>query len=111
MFDPRTNTISLNTEAKRLLTKLAHDTTDGFGQEIIKYLYLNPRSSRKKIIAALHIPATRCHRVLNDLQFMKLVVKQQALNALKTKPGPEEEVYVVGQTLREIMQYMYGDTK
>lgn len=111
MFNPRTNTISLNVEVKRLLTKLAHDTTDGFGQEIIKYLYLNPRSSRKRIIAALHIPATRCHRVINDLQFMKLVVRQEALNAFKAKPGPSEEVYVVGQNLREIMQYMYGDIK
>jgi len=111
IFNQKTNIISLNKEVKFLLTKLAHDTTDGFGQEIIKHLYLNPGMTRKQIISSLHIPPTRCHRVLNDLQFMKLVVKTVSLKQITSTPGPEGERYIVGSTLREIMEYMYGDHK
>lgn len=104
-YNTKDNILTLSPEVCRLLTKLTHDTIDGFGQEIIKYVYKNPRSTREQIRKALHIPDTRCHRVITDLQFMKLVVKSVNLDR-KVKRGPEAEVYVLGSSLREIMKYM-----
>jgi hypothetical protein len=106
--DKNDNILYLPTEVKRLLTKVAHDTIDGFGQEIIHYLYKNPRSTRERLQRALKIPSTRCHRVLTDLQFMQLIVKTEVVKGTVSR-GPSPEGYMVGPRLKDIMTYMYGE--
>lgn len=70
--------------ARRVVAKVAKDTCYGFSQEIVEYLYKNPKNQESKIAKMLSLPETRVHRCMKDLHLLKIV----RFSKIKTKGAP-----------------------
>lgn len=97
------------------IAKVAHDTSEGFNQDVIRQLRLTPKLGRKDLESKLRLQSTRIHRVMTDLQITKLVKVVTKLNDRSrnrnTKGRPSEYYSVEPSFLPIVDQVFAGDKK
>lgn len=98
--------LKLCDRTEHILTKVAHDTCEGFNQEIVKAIYQNPKISQANISRTLAIPPTRTNRVLDDLKIVGLV---KTITQLSGATGRPTILYRLDDTIQELAGKLYGD--
>ena len=66
-------TIDFSDKTLQYVAKVAHDTSEGFNQEVVHAIHQQPRLGRRDLEARLKLPATRIHRVISDLKTIGLI--------------------------------------
>jgi Toprim-like len=71
----------------KLIAKVAHDTAEGFAQDIVKIVYDRPNIGRKDLEVKLKLTSNRVHRVITDLKTLGLIQIRTTPNVRPTRQG------------------------
>jgi len=107
--------LDLSDRTLQHIAKVAHDTSEGFNQDVIRQLRLTPKLGRKDLQSKLKLPSTRIHRVMSDLHTTKLVSVVTKLNDRsrnRNAKGRPSEYYSVDKDFLPIVDQVFaGDKK
>jgi hypothetical protein len=71
----------------QLIAKVAHDTAEGFSQDVMQLIHQRPKISRKDLEIKLRLPQTRIHRVITDLKTLGLIQTLTLSNIRPSRDG------------------------
>ena len=108
------NDLDLSDRTLDHIAKVAHDTSEGFNQDVIRLLCQTPHLGRKDLESKLHLPSTRIHRVMTDLRTTKLVKVVTKLNDRSRNRDPKgrpSAYYSVEPSFLPIVEQVFSRDK
>lgn len=116
VFSPGINgsggTLDLSDQTLKLIAKVAHDTAEGFEQDVMQILHQRPKIGRKDLETKLKLTPTRIHRVITDLKTLGLVQTRTMTNLRPTRgsqgSGRPSELYSVHPDFALLMDDVLG---
>jgi hypothetical protein len=105
-------TIDLSDDTLKMVAKVAHDTAEGFSQDIMKIVHKRPDIGRKDLEVKLKLTPTRVHRVITDLKTLGLIRTKTLTNVRPTRNGTGKgrpsESYIVHPEFEPLMDDVFG---
>jgi predicted ArsR family transcriptional regulator len=105
-------TIDLSDDTLKMVAKVAHDTAEGFSQDIMKIVHKRPDIGRKDLEVKLKLTPTRVHRVITDLKTLGLIRTKTLTNVRPTRSGVGQgrpsESYIVHPEFEPLMDDVFG---
>lgn len=90
----------------RLISKIAHDSSEGFNQEIVRMLVRNPDINRKTIERKLRVSSTTVQRRMEDMEQTKTVQYiNRTSEAIDKKTGRPPQYYRVHDSFLSTVQH------
>ena len=116
VFSPGINgsggTLDLSDKTLKLIAKVAHDTAEGFEQDVMQILHRRPKIGRKELEVSLKLTPTRIHRVITDLKTMGLIQTRTLTNLRATRNGVGQgrpsELYTINPQFVPLMDDVLG---